>query len=88
MEGNGPIDGTAKDVGLLIVGDDPVAVDATTSHVMGFDPDRFTYLREAGRFLGVSDLTRIEIRGEDPDTVVDPFVPAPTFGGPAVIGGQ
>jgi uncharacterized protein (DUF362 family) len=88
MEGNGPIDGTAKDIGLLIVGDDPVAVDATTSHIMGFDPEGFTYLREAGRFLGISDLSRIQVRGEDPDSVVSPFAPAPGFGGAAVVGGQ
>jgi uncharacterized protein (DUF362 family) len=88
MEGNGPIDGTAKDVGLVIVGDDPVAVDATTAHIMGFDPTRFTYIREAGRFLGVADLDRIEVRGEEPDTVIDPFAPAPGFDGAAAVGGQ
>jgi uncharacterized protein (DUF362 family) len=88
MEGNGPIDGTAKEIGLLIVGDDPVAVDATTSHIMGFDPEGFTYLREAGRFLGISDLSQIQVRGEDPDSVVSPFAPAPGFGGAAVVGGQ
>jgi uncharacterized protein (DUF362 family) len=90
MEGNGPIDGTPKDVGLVIVGDDPVAVDATTSHIMGFDPDHITYLKEAGRFLGVSDLSRVHVRGEDPDAVVTPFAPAPGFDGLAAtaVGGQ
>ena len=90
MEGNGPIDGTPKEVGLIVVGDDPVAVDATTSHIMGIDPDHVTYLREAGRFLGVSDLEEIQVRGEDPDSVVDPFVPAPGFDGlgATTVGGQ
>jgi uncharacterized protein (DUF362 family) len=90
MEGNGPIDGTPKDVGLLIVGDDPVAVDATTAHIMGFDPERLTYLAEAGRFLGVADLSAIHERGEDPDAVVDPFTPAPGFDGlgATAVGGQ
>jgi uncharacterized protein (DUF362 family) len=90
MEGNGPIDGTPKDVGLLIVGDDPVAVDATTSHIMGFDPERLAYLAEAGRFLGVADLLAIHVRGEDPDAVVSPFTPAPGFDGPGAtaVGGQ
>jgi uncharacterized protein (DUF362 family) len=90
MEGNGPIDGTPKDVGLVIIGDDPVAVDATTSHIMGFDPDEITYLKEAGRFLGTSDLSRIQVRGEDPDAVVTPFAPAPGFDGlgATAVGGQ
>jgi uncharacterized protein (DUF362 family) len=90
MEGNGPIDGTPKDVGLLVLGDDPVAVDVTTAHLMGFDPERFTYLNEAGRFLGVSDLSKIEVRGEDPDAMVVPFLPAPGFDGPGAtaVGGQ
>jgi uncharacterized protein (DUF362 family) len=90
MEGNGPIDGTPKDVGLVIIGDDPVAVDVTTAHIMGFDPERSAYLTEAGRFLGVADLNAIEIRGEDPSGVVTPFAPAPGFEGvgATAVGGQ
>ena len=79
-----------KEVGLVIIGDDPVAVDATASHIMGFDPDAITYLREAGRFLGISDLSRIQVRGEDPNALVTPFAPAPGFDGLAAtaVGGQ
>jgi uncharacterized protein (DUF362 family) len=90
MEGNGPIDGTAKTVGLVVVGDDPVAVDATTAHIMGFEPDRLPYLAEAGAFLGVADLERIEVRGEDPGSLVTPFLPAPGFEGlgATAVGGQ
>jgi uncharacterized protein (DUF362 family) len=90
MEGNGPIDGTPKEVGLIVVGDDPVAVDATTSHIMGFDPADITYLKEAGRFLGISDLERIQVRGEDPDAMVTPFAAAPGFDGlgATAVGGQ
>ena len=57
---------------------------------MGFDPERFTYLREAGRFLGVADFGRIQMRGEDPDAVVTPFAPAPGFegAGATAVGGQ
>jgi uncharacterized protein (DUF362 family) len=83
MEGNGPIDGTAKHVGLLIVGDDPVATDATTATLMGFDPRRIPYLAEAGRFLGQADLDQIAQRGEDVVGAVTPFAPAPGFDGVA-----
>jgi uncharacterized protein (DUF362 family) len=89
MEGNGPINGTAKHVGLLVVGDDPVAVDATSAYIMGMDPTHVSYIAEAGRFLGVADLDRIAVAGEDPATVVTPFAPAPGFGQTgSITGGQ
>ncbi len=46
MEGNGPIQGTAKHCGLLIMGDDPVAFDATSAWVMGLAPERINYLAQ------------------------------------------
>jgi uncharacterized protein (DUF362 family) len=89
MEGNGPINGTAKKVGLLVVGDDPVAVDATSAYIMGMDPAQLPYIAEAGRFLGIADLDRIEVEGEDPASVVTPFAPAPGFGrSGSLTGGQ
>jgi uncharacterized protein (DUF362 family) len=83
MEGNGPIDGTPKDVGLVVIGDDPVATDATTAALMGFDPSRIAYIAEAGRFLGQADLDRIVQHGEDVVGSVTPFAPAPGFDGVA-----
>jgi uncharacterized protein (DUF362 family) len=38
MEGEGPLKGQDKHVGLLAMGDDPVEFDAKLAHVMGFDP--------------------------------------------------
>jgi uncharacterized protein (DUF362 family) len=84
MEGNGPIDGTPKHVGLVIVGDDPVATDATVATLMGFDPARIPYIAEAGRFLGQADLDLIAQRGESVVGEVTPFAPAPGFDGAAV----
>jgi uncharacterized protein (DUF362 family) len=81
MEGNGPIDGTPKPVGLVVVGDDPVAVDATTATLMGFDPSAIAHLAEAGRYLGQTDLDRIEQRGEDVTSSGTSFAPAPGFDG-------
>jgi uncharacterized protein (DUF362 family) len=83
MEGNGPIDGTAKHVGLLVIGDDPVATDATTATIMGFDPTKIAYIAEAGRFLGQADLDRIAQQGEDVVAEITPFAPAPGFDGVA-----
>ena len=64
MEGNGPIQGTAVNSGVLIFGDDPVAVDATAARLMEVDPAKVMYLREAGRFLGNLDPARIVQIGE------------------------
>jgi uncharacterized protein (DUF362 family) len=73
MEGNGPINGEPKRAGVVVVGDDPVAVDATAAHAMAIDPERVTYLREAGRFLGQVHLDEITQAGEDVDRAVVPF---------------
>jgi uncharacterized protein (DUF362 family) len=64
MEGNGPIQGTPKPVGVLVMGADLPAVDATCCRIMGIDPDRVGYLKMASDTLGVTDEARIEQRGE------------------------
>lgn len=74
MEGNGPIQGTAVNAGVLIFGDDPVAVDATAARLMQIDPTKVNYLREAGRFLGNIDAARIAQRGESVEENSRPFV--------------
>ncbi len=47
MEGNGPIQGTPKPVGVIVAGRDPVAVDATCCRIMGLDPAKIGYLNLA-----------------------------------------
>ncbi|HEV3143174.1 MAG TPA: DUF362 domain-containing protein, partial [Gemmataceae bacterium] len=44
MEGDGPLNGTAKPMGVLVIGADLVAVDATCCRLMGLDPKRVPYL--------------------------------------------
>ncbi len=44
MEGNGPIQGMPKQVGVIVAGRDPVAVDATCCRIMGLDPAKIGYL--------------------------------------------
>ena len=63
MEGNGPIQGTPKPAGVLIMGRDLVAVDATCCRIMGIDPEKVDYLRLAAD-LGHVHPGRIEQRGE------------------------
>jgi uncharacterized protein (DUF362 family) len=80
MEGNGPINGTPKDMGVVVVGDDPVATDVTASMLMGVDPESVVYLAEAARFLGQGDPDRILAVGETVESLAQPFVPAPRIG--------
>lgn len=65
MEGNGPIQGTARNSGVLVFGADPVAVDATGARLMGVEPARVWYILQANRFLGNIDDAKIEQRGEE-----------------------
>ena len=81
MEGNGPISGEAVAAGVLVFADDPVAADAVGAQLMGRDPDEIPYIAEAGRFLGVADLDRIEQRGEDPEPLIRSFAPPPRGSG-------
>jgi uncharacterized protein (DUF362 family) len=67
MEGNGPIQGEPVPSGVLVFGEDPVAVDATSARLMDIDPQKVSYLEEAGRFLGNLETERIVAIGEDPD---------------------
>ena len=74
MEGNGPIQGTPKPVGVLVMGCDLPAVDATCCRIMGIDPARIDYLRMASeRALGVIEEAHIEQRGETIKSVQTPF---------------
>ena len=81
MEGNGPIQGTAKPCGILVIGDDPVAVDATCARVMGLLPERVDYLRKAGTLLGHLAADKIVQLGESIEHVRTPFAVLDTFRG-------
>jgi len=72
MEGNGPIQGTPKACGVLVMGADLPAVDATCCRIMGIDPDRVSYLQLA-QDLGNTAGEQIEQRGERIDTVSTDF---------------
>jgi len=79
MEGNGPIQGTAKASGVLILGEDPVAVDATAARVMGLEPERIDYLAKAGTLLGHLRPDKIRQLGESVRSVRTPFAVLPAF---------
>jgi uncharacterized protein (DUF362 family) len=64
MEGDGPILGSLKNMGLVIVGTNLPAVDATAARIMGLVPERIPYLSLAADRLGPLEESRITQRGE------------------------
>jgi uncharacterized protein (DUF362 family) len=59
---------------LIVAGRDMVAVDTVATSVMGIDPSKVQYLRLAqGKGVGVSNLEKIEILGEEIEEVKKDF---------------
>lgn len=64
MEGDGPIMGSPKQAGVLVMGPDTPAVDATCARLMGIDPAQIQYLAMAAGRLGQVAEERIEQLGQ------------------------
>ena len=76
MEGDGPSQGQPRYLGLILLSEDAVALDAVASYLIGFDPMEIHTTRIAHvRGLGVGDLQEIETIGEDPDAYRKRFKP-------------
>ena len=79
MEGNGPIQGSPKPAGVVVMGEDFAAVDATCARLMQIAPERVQHLDWASRFLGNIAEDRIEQIGEDWTRLAQPFELLPRF---------
>jgi len=79
MEGNGPLNGTARRLNRIILADDPVAADATCARLMGLDPGKITHIRVAAEFLGNSSDADIDQVGEPVCIPATPFQVVPEF---------
>jgi uncharacterized protein (DUF362 family) len=79
MEGNGPTQGKPKVGGVLVFGNDPVAVDATCCRVMGLRPEKVKYLAQAGTMLGHLQADKIQQVGETIESVLQRFEVLPAF---------
>ena len=64
MEGDGPIMGTPKPMGLVVMGRNLPAVDSTCARLMGINPHKIPYLKAAEDWLGPINEGRIVQRGE------------------------
>jgi len=90
MEGDGPLHGRAKPAGVLLMGVDPVAVDATGARLMGVPPERVPTL-VLGAQKRVGRLAEAEIpqvgepvaahaqQFEWPPQVEEQLIPVPTI---------
>src|SRR5262249_9488774 len=82
MEGDGPLNGTAKPMGVLVMGCDLVAVDATCCRLMRLDPAKIGYLQLGQqKKLGLATEPAIRQVGEDVADRAQPFETVPHFAG-------
>jgi uncharacterized protein (DUF362 family) len=80
MEGDGPLNGTPKPFGALIMGDDLLAVDATCCRLMELEPERIKYMFLAQqKRLGRMKAEGIEQLGEKIADLAQPFETVPHF---------
>jgi uncharacterized protein (DUF362 family) len=73
MEGDGPIMGTKKHMGLLVMGTVPAAVDATVCRLMEVRPEKIPYLARAAGRLGPIDDRFIKQCGDPWQPLAQPF---------------
>ena len=79
MQGNGPLHGTHRHLGKIVLADDPVAADFTCARLMGLNPSLVWHLDRASHFLGNGSPGRIELIGEQLPRQVAPFDVMPEF---------
>jgi len=75
IEGNGPgAAGKLVNLGLILAGTDPVAIDTVCTNIMDIDPSLIlTTQAAAARGLGTSNLEEIEVRGVPLEEAKHPF---------------
>jgi uncharacterized protein (DUF362 family) len=74
MEGDGPLNGTPRHVGALVMGTDLVAVDATCCRLMKLNPEQIVYLTLGyQRKLGLLHEKEIAQAGEKIDSLAQAF---------------
>jgi len=65
MEGNGPGSGDPREIGLILAGADPVAVDVISALVVGVNPERLPVVRAAvAAGIGHTRIDSISVLGE------------------------
>jgi len=73
MEGDGPIMGSPRHAGVIVMGRNLPAVDATCARIMGIDPARVAHIAAASGRLGTIREMDIGQRGENVSSVRTEF---------------
>jgi uncharacterized protein (DUF362 family) len=79
MEGNGPLQGDAHQLGKIVLADDPIAADATCARLMGFGPLQVRHLSLGCGFLGNLREARITMLAGGVKALARPFSVPPGF---------
>jgi uncharacterized protein (DUF362 family) len=77
MEGDGPLHGTAVESGVIVMGDNLSAVDATATRLMGIHPENIEYLRLILPYDGTINEARILQIGESIEAMQQDFKVVP-----------
>ncbi|MDP6458015.1 MAG: DUF362 domain-containing protein [Candidatus Bathyarchaeota archaeon] len=72
MEGRGPVRGTPVQMETIVAGSDVVAVDATTSRLMGINPHEIDHIMMAHE-RGLGEIDSVEILGDGIEAVKRDF---------------
>lgn len=76
-EGQSPLHPTGKKCGLLLAGEDPVALDTIATYLMGFDPQKIPSLKRANVLDGVRGtdvlLTDVSVKIDGTETKLADF---------------
>jgi uncharacterized protein (DUF362 family) len=78
MEGFGPSEGNPKHTGLIICGNDAVAVDATVSRIMGFNPEKVPHVNYAYK-KGLGQIKGIQLVGDKINVDQFKFIPRKAY---------
>ena len=74
VEGNGPQTGDDVKLNVIVAGGDPVATEAVTAQIMGFNPYDIYHLHlAAAKGFGTWDINQIEVVGRSIEEVRRPF---------------
>jgi len=66
MEGPGPINGVARELGWIVGGVEPIACEAVCARLVNLEPGQLPMVRAAKRLgFGCFDFERIEVAGDD-----------------------
>ena len=79
MEGNGPLHGETRKLGVVVISDDPVAADATMTQLMGLKPEKVRHLQQAGAFMGNLHTSQIHQLAEPVKHLRQSFRVLPNF---------